>query len=101
MPEAEWNEVREFAKALCTTLAEAHPRRFTVALRKKERASRIFLDFLRNQRTATAIMPYSARARAGMPVASPVTWDELADIGSSDAFTIENAEELLKRAASR
>ena len=101
VPEAEWNEVREFAKALCTTLAEAHPRRFTVALRKTERASRIFLDFLRNQRTATAIMPYSARARAGMPVASPVTWDELADIGSSDAFTIENAEELLKRAASR
>ena len=101
MPEAEWDEVREFAKAFCTTLAEADPQRFTVALPKKERRGRIFLDFLRNQRTATAIMPWSPRARAGMPVAAPVTWEELESIERSDAFTVANAEELLKRARSR
>ena len=100
-PEAEWNEVREFAKALCTALAEADPQRFTVALPKKDRRGRIFLDFLRNQRTATAIMPYSARARAGMPVAAPVTWDELKSIERSDAFTIADAAELLKRSKGR
>jgi bifunctional non-homologous end joining protein LigD len=101
LPEAEWDEVREFAKAFCVTLAEADPKRFTVALPKKERRGRIFLDFLRNQRTATAIMPYSARARAGMPVAAPVGWDELEEIDRSDAFTIADVELLLKRAKSR
>jgi bifunctional non-homologous end joining protein LigD len=99
-PVAEWEQVREFAKAFCTTLAEAAPDRFTVALPKKERRSRIFLDFLRNQRTATAIQPYSARARAGMPVAAPVTWDELPDVDRADAFTIADVEKLLKRANS-
>ena len=62
-PEAGWAEVREFAKSFCTALAEADPDRFTVALPKSSAAGRIFLDFLRNQRTATAILPYSARAR--------------------------------------
>jgi bifunctional non-homologous end joining protein LigD len=98
LPEAEWDEVREFAKAFCTTLAEADPKRFTVALPKPRRRGRIFLDFLRNQRTATAIMPHSARARAGMPVAAPVGWAELADIDRSTAFGIADVEELLKRA---
>ena len=68
---------------------------------KRQRRGRIFLDFLRNHRTATAIMPYSARARAGMPVAAPVTWEELEDLQSSDVFTIADVETLLKRARSR
>jgi bifunctional non-homologous end joining protein LigD len=101
LPEAEWDEVREFTKAFCTTLADADPKRFTVALPKPQRRGRIFLDFLRNQRTATAIMPWSARARPGMPVAAPVGWDELKDIDRSDAFSIADVEELLKRAKSR
>ena len=100
-PKAEWDEVREFAKAFCTALAEAAPDNFTVALPKSQRRGRIFLDFLRNQRTATAIMPYSARARAGMPVAAPVDWGELEDIDRADTFTISDVEELLKRARSR
>jgi bifunctional non-homologous end joining protein LigD len=100
-PAAEWEEVRDFAKSFCTALAEAAPERFTVALPKPQRRGRIFLDFLRNQRTATAIQPYSARARAGMPVATPVDWDELPKIERSDAFTIADVEQLLKRAKSR
>ncbi|HEX8839642.1 MAG TPA: non-homologous end-joining DNA ligase [Sphingomicrobium sp.] len=100
-PVAEWDEVREFAKSFCTALAEAAPDRFTVALPKPQRRGRIFLDFLRNQRTATAIMPYSARARAGMPVAAPITWNELQDIESAAAFTIGDVEQLLERARSK
>ena len=100
-PAADWAPVRDFAQAFSTTLAEAEPERFTVALRKSERSGRIFLDYLRNQRTATAIMPLSARARDGAPVAAPVTWEELAGIERADAFTIADAELLLKRAASR
>ena len=100
-PKAEWEEVRGFARVFCSALAETSPDRFTVALPKPQRRGRIFLDFLRNQRTATAIMPYSARARAGMPVATPVGWDELEQIDRADAFTIGDVEELLKRARSR
>lgn len=96
-PVSTWKQVREFAKVFCSALAEAAPDRFTIALPKKERRGRIFLDFLRNQRTATAILPYSARARAGMPVAAPVGWDELDDIDRSDAFTIADAKDLLAR----
>jgi bifunctional non-homologous end joining protein LigD len=100
-PAAEWAEVDAFAKSFCTALAEAAPEKFTVALPKPRRRGRIFLDFLRNHRTATAVMPYSARARSGMPVAAPVTWDELEDIDRSDAFTVADVETLLKRARSR
>ena len=100
-PVAEWDQVREFAKSFCTALAEAAPDKFTVALPKPQRRGRIFLDFLRNQRTATAIQPYSARARPGMPVAAPVDWDELQDIDRSDAFTIADVEQLLQRAKSQ
>ena len=99
-PVAEWPEVDAFAKSFCTALAEAAPERFTVALPKPQRLGRIFLDFLRNHRTATAIMPWSARARDGMPVAAPVTWDELKDIDRSDALTVADAAALLKRARS-
>ena len=100
-PVAQWGEVDQFAKSLCTALADAAPDRFTVALPKPQRRGRIFLDFLRNHRTATAIMPWSPRARPGMPIAAPVTWDELEGIERSDAFTIADVELLLKRARSR
>lgn len=98
-PESEWAQVREFARAFCTALAEADPARFTVNLRKDQRRGRIFLDYLRNQRTATAIMPYSARARDGASVAAPVDWEELEEIDRADAFAIRDAEELRARAA--
>jgi bifunctional non-homologous end joining protein LigD len=97
-PDGEWAEVRAFAKAFCTTLAEADSHRFTVALPKAQRRGRIFLDYLRNQRTATAVLPYSARARDGSPVAVPIAWEELEEIERADAFSIADAERLLKRA---
>ena len=97
-PESDWNVVREFTRQFATALAEADPKRFTVALPKSQRRGRIFLDFLRNHRTATAVMPYSARARDGMPVAAPIAWDELGGIDRADAFTIADAEALIGRA---
>jgi bifunctional non-homologous end joining protein LigD len=97
----QWPQARNFAKIFCTALADAEPGRFTIALPKLQRRGRIFLDFLRNQRTATAIQPYSARARSGIPVATPMGWDELHDIDRSDLFTIADVDELLRRAKSR
>ncbi|MBA3511220.1 DNA primase small subunit domain-containing protein [Sphingomonas sp.] len=99
-PVARWREVREFAKSFSAALADAAPDRFTIALPKAQRRGRIFLDYLRNQRTATAILPYSARARDGAPVAAPVCWDELKAIERADAFTIADVEQLRKRARS-
>jgi len=100
-PQAQRPEVRAFAKAFCTALADVDPARFTIALPKEQRRGRIFLDFLRNQRTATAILPYSARARAGSPVAAPVSWNELQRIGRAEHFRITDAASLLRRAERR
>ena len=100
-PEAGWDAVRGFARRICATLAAADPARFTIALPKAERKGRIFLDYLRNQRTATAILPWSLRARPGAPVAAPVTWDELGGIERASAFTIADLPLLLRRGSSR
>jgi bifunctional non-homologous end joining protein LigD len=97
-PHGDWEAVRSFAYRVCAVLAEAEPKRFTVALRKSERGGRIFLDYLRNQRTATAILPYSLRARPTAPVAAPVSWDELPGLDRASRFTIADADLLLRRA---
>lgn len=97
-PEAGWAKARAFASLFCAALAGLLPDRFTVALPKKERSGRIFLDYLRNQRTATAIMPWSLRAREGAPVATPVSWDEFEEARSPVAMTFEDAGEAKTRA---
>jgi bifunctional non-homologous end joining protein LigD len=99
IPGAEWDEVRGFARQVCTAMADDEPDRFTVAIAKAKRKGRIFLDYLRNQRTATAIMPYSVRARPGAPVAAPVSWEELVAIGTPQAFSIGDARRLVRRAS--
>ena len=68
---------RASPSASAAPIAEAEPETFTANIRKAQRKGRIFLDWLRNQRGATAVMPYSARAREGAPVAAPIAWDEL------------------------
>lgn len=98
---ADWPAVKDFASRFARAVAEAHPKRFTANMRKAERKNRIFLDWLRNERGATAVLPYSARARDIASVAVPLGWDELAELRDAHPFTISDAETLLKRAASR
>ena len=100
-PDAEWPAIKDFAQRFALALAEAEPERFTATMSKAKRKDRIFLDWLRNQRGSTAIMPYSARAREGAPVAAPITWDELDDFKGGNTFTVKDAKKLLKRASSR
>jgi bifunctional non-homologous end joining protein LigD len=100
-PEAEWPEVKDFAQRFCVALATAEPDRFTANMAKAKRTGRIFLDYLRNQRGATAIMPYSARAREGAPVAAPITWDELDETQSGARFSVRDADLLVERASGR
>ena len=100
-PRQEWPQVRAFARSFCAALAEAAPDRYTIGLPMAQRRGRIFLDYLRNQRTHTAIMPYSLRARPGSPVAAPVSWDELGQVDSAQAFTIDAAAGLTGRARTK
>ncbi len=97
----DWPKVKSFAERFSRAIAEAEPELFTANIRKNQRKGRIFLDWLRNQRGATAVMPYSARARDGAPVAAPIAWEELDKFGSGAAFTIRDAEELIDRAGSK
>jgi bifunctional non-homologous end joining protein LigD len=100
-PSAEWPQVKDFAHRFALALAQAEPDRFTAALAKVKRKGVIFLDYLRNQRGATAVMPYSARSRPGAPIAVPITWEELRGLDTASAWHITDGEEMLERAASR
>lgn len=95
-----WDAHRDFARRLAKEMSTAEPDRFVATMSKASRKGRIFIDYLRNQRGNTAIMPYAARAREGAPVAVPVRWDELADIDRASRWTIFDAAELVERAGS-
>jgi bifunctional non-homologous end joining protein LigD len=94
---ADWEAVSSFAERFSRAVAEAEPEMFTANMRKVQRKGRIFLDWLRNQRGSTAVLPYSARAREGAPVAAPIAWKELDDYEGGNAFTIRELDLLIDR----
>ncbi len=94
---ADWPRVKAFTKGFATTMADEHPDVFTATMSKSRRRGRIFLDWLRNERGATAIAPYSTRARNGAPVAMPVSWAELEKLESANAFGTDEALRRLAR----
>ncbi|MEX2128048.1 MAG: DNA ligase D [Xanthobacteraceae bacterium] len=73
-----WDEHKNFAEAIARLMAEEEPDRFTATLSKAKRRGKIFIDYLRNQRGASAIAPYSSRARKGASIAVPLAWPALA-----------------------
>jgi bifunctional non-homologous end joining protein LigD len=101
VPKAEWPEVKSFAHRLAQAVAQSDPGNFTAALPKAQRKGRIFVDYLRNQRGATAVMPYSVRARSAAPVAAPITWKEMETIDTPAHWHVGDAVELVQRAASK
>jgi bifunctional non-homologous end joining protein LigD len=89
----DWEQAKRFAQAVAQQLARVAPERFTAQLAKERRGGRIFIDYLRNGRGATAVTAYSLRARTGAPVSMPVSWDRLTprrDI-RGDVFNLRNA----------
>lgn len=86
-----WPTIKRFAKALAERFAEEMPDRYVATMTKARRAGRIFIDHFRNERTASAIAPYSPRARDGAPVAWPVTWPELAHTDSAALVSVRTA----------
>ena len=76
-PTLAWPAAKAFAHAFALTLEKANPALYLTKMTKSARAGRIYLDYLRNERGATAVAPYSPRARAGAPVSMPLAWPEL------------------------
>jgi bifunctional non-homologous end joining protein LigD len=97
-PGHDWAAHKDFASRFAQALSTAEPDRFVATMSKAKRKGRIFIDWLRNQRGSTAILPYSARARAGAPVAVPIEWDELDAIKDAHPYAIDDIETLLDRA---
>lgn len=89
-PHALWPEVKAFTKAMAMAMAADAPDRYVATVAKAKRKGKILIDYLRNQRGATAVAAYSTRARPGAAVSAPIRWEELGlDIGP-DHFTLTN-----------
>jgi bifunctional non-homologous end joining protein LigD len=80
---------------LAEAMAADEPDRYTTTSVKQEREGRIYIDYLRNNREASAVAPYSTRSRPGAPVAMPLAWEELSTAVKPNGFTVEDAGERL------
>jgi bifunctional non-homologous end joining protein LigD len=89
-PERPWSEVKEFTKSMAEALVVADPRSYTVSMSKAARPGKIFIDYLRNERGATAVAAYSPRARAGAPVSFPLDWRELRKTQAGNLATVRD-----------
>jgi bifunctional non-homologous end joining protein LigD len=83
-----WTAVKAFAKSLAEEMAEAAPDAYVATMSKAKRKGKIFIDYLRNDYTATAIADYSVRARPGAPIALPLEWKDLKTLKSASQFTV-------------
>ncbi len=96
-PHDDWEDVKAFSEAMARHIAAEEPEKYLAEMSKARRKGRIFIDYLRNGRGATAIAPYSTRARGGAPVAWPVSWSGLAKLKSAHETTVANAAEAMRR----
>jgi bifunctional non-homologous end joining protein LigD len=94
---ADWTTTKEFTRQIALAMSRDAPTKYLARMTKSARQGRIFIDYLRNGRGATAIAAYSPRARAGAPVSTPVDWTELNGNLSPDRYTVLNLQRRLSR----
>jgi len=92
-----WDEAKAFAKAVAEAMEADEPDRYVSSATKAKRSKRIFVDYLRNSREATAVAPYSTRARTGAPVSVPIAWSELPKLKAANQYTVQNLMQRLSR----
>jgi bifunctional non-homologous end joining protein LigD len=90
-----WAQVRDFSRGIAAAIAADEPERYTIKAAKAGRRNRIFIDWMRNLRSGTAVAPYSTRARPNCPIAVPLRWDELPRITSAARYDISNIDRRL------
>lgn len=96
-PSASWDEAKAFCASLAKKMTREEPEKYLDKMSKAARRGKVFVDYLRNSRGATSVAPYSTRASAGAPVATPLRWDELSSLESGAAYTIETIPRRLSR----
>lgn len=92
-----WAQGKAFAQALCAQMAHDSPDRYVVNMSKKLRTGKIFLDYLRNDRMATAVAPLSPRARPGAPVSMPIHWHQVRNDLDPARYTLRSVPTLLRK----
>ena len=92
-----WPEAKAMAREICVRMAGDSPKKYLVTMTKKERTGRIFLDYLRNDRMATAVAPLSPRGRAGAPVSMPLAWPQVRRGLEPLRYTVKTAPALLAK----
>ncbi|ASV99494.1 DNA ligase D [Paraburkholderia aromaticivorans] len=93
--QAGWDEVKDFSQAVAQHMAATLPKYFSAKMGAQNRKQKIFVDYLRNNRGSSTVAAFSARARPGLGVSVPLTWDEVAATTGGDQWTIENLHERL------
>jgi bifunctional non-homologous end joining protein LigD len=92
-----WPAAKNFAHVICAQMVRDSPRRYLDTMSKRERAGRIFLDYLRNDRTATAVAVLSPRARAGAPISMPIRWKDVKAGLEPRRYTVRTGPAILKK----
>jgi len=90
-PKKDWDEIKEFSHAFVNSLVELYPNDYVAVMTKAKRKGKIFIDYLRNQRGATAVVAYSTRAKENASVSMPIAWKQLTTKIKADQFTVKNA----------
>jgi len=98
-PRLSWEQAKSFAQRVCQLMAADQPERYLIRMKKDLRDGRIFLDYLRNDKKATAVAPLSPRARFGATVSMPLSWSQVRTDLDPGRFTVETVPELLNKSS--